>query len=36
MAVIYARWIRAGRMVIGDIPERWRAETEALLPEVLE
>lgn len=31
MAVIYARWINAGRITLEDVPERWRAEVEALL-----
>jgi hypothetical protein len=31
MVAIYARWIRAGKMTIEDVPERWRAETETLL-----
>lgn len=31
MAAIYARWIRAGRLTIEDVPDRWRAEVEALL-----
>ena len=33
MAKIYARKIREGRMTIDDVPERWRAEVEALLAE---
>ncbi len=31
MAEIYARWIQAERMTIEDVPERWRAEVQALL-----
>ena len=31
MAAIYVRWIRAGRMTIEEVPERWRVEVEALL-----
>lgn len=31
MAKIYVRMIKAGRMTIDQIPERWRAEVEALL-----
>ena len=31
MAAIYARWIRACRLTIEDVPERWRAEVEVLL-----
>lgn len=33
MAKIYARRIREGKMAIGDVPERWRTEVEALLAE---
>ena len=31
MAKIYYRKIIAGEMTIEDVPERWRAEVEALL-----
>jgi len=31
MAQIYARWIRAGRLSIDDVPERWREEVAVLL-----
>lgn len=31
MAAIYARWIRVEKMTLEDVPERWRAEVEALL-----
>ena len=31
MAKIYVRMIKAGRMAIDDVPERWRTEVEALL-----
>ena len=31
MAKIYVRWIRAGRLTIDDVPERWRAEVQAML-----
>lgn len=31
MAKIYVRMIRAHRMTIDEVPERWRAEVEALL-----
>lgn len=31
MAQIYARWIRAGRLTIEDVPEHWREEVAALL-----
>jgi len=24
MIAIYVRWIKAGRMTIDDVPERWR------------
>ena len=24
MVAIYVRWIRAGRMVLEDVPEKWR------------
>lgn len=34
MAAIYARWIRAGKLTIEDVPEHWRAAVaEALLNE---
>lgn len=26
MVAIYVRWIRAGRMTIEDVPEKWRGE----------
>lgn len=31
MAKIYVRMIKAGRMTIDQVPERWRTEVEALL-----
>lgn len=31
MAKIYYRKIMAGEMTIADVPERWRAEVQALL-----
>lgn len=31
MAKIYVRMIKAGRMTIDQVPERWRAEVETLL-----
>lgn len=31
MAAIYARWIRAGKMTLDQVPERWREEVKALL-----
>ena len=33
MAKIYANRVRAGKWRIEDVPERWRAEVEALLAE---
>lgn len=33
MAKIYARWIRAGKITIDDVPERWKATVQALLGE---
>ena len=31
MAKIYARKIKAGTLSIEDVPQRWRAATQALL-----
>ena len=31
MVAIYVRWIRAGRMTIGQVPERWREDVAAEL-----
>ena len=31
MAKIYYRLIKAGKMTIEEVPERWRASVEALL-----
>ena len=31
MARFYAGRIKRGKMAIGDVPEKWRAEVEALL-----
>jgi hypothetical protein len=31
MVAIYVRWILAGRMMIDDVPERWRSAVEVLL-----
>jgi hypothetical protein len=31
MAAIYVKWIKAGRMTIHDVPDRWRAEVQQLL-----
>lgn len=33
MAKIYVRWIKAGRMTIDNVPERWREEVRKLLDE---
>lgn len=29
MVAIYVRWIKAGRMTIEDVPERWREAVAA-------
>lgn len=31
MAKIYYRWIKAEKMTIDQVPERWRAAVQALL-----
>jgi hypothetical protein len=31
MVAIYVRWIKAGRMTIEDVPERWREEVRKAL-----
>ena len=31
MVAIYVRWIKAGKMTIDDVPERWRDEVKAAL-----
>lgn len=31
MVAIYVRWIKAGRMTIDDVPERWREDVAAEL-----
>lgn len=31
MAKIYKRWIDAGRMTIGEVPEHWREQVRKLL-----
>lgn len=31
MAAIYVRWIKAGRMTLDDVPERWKEEVKKLL-----
>lgn len=36
MAKIYARNIKAGKLTIEEVPERWRDEVEALLTSNLE
>lgn len=33
MAAIYVRWIKAGKMTIDDVPERWREEVRSALEE---
>lgn len=33
MAMIYVRWIKAGRMTIDEVPERWQEAVAALLEE---
>lgn len=33
MAAIYARWIKAGKMTLDDVPEKWRDQVEFLLKE---
>lgn len=33
MAKIYVRWIRAGRMTLEQVPERWREAVRAALEE---
>lgn len=31
MVAIYVRWIKAGRMTIDDVPEKWREEVKKAL-----
>lgn len=31
MAAIYVRWIKAGKMTIDDVPDRWREEVRGAL-----
>lgn len=31
MVAIYVRWIRAGRMTIDDVPEKWKEEVRKAL-----
>ena len=33
MVAIYVRWIRAGRMTLEQVPERWREAVRAALDE---
>ena len=33
MVAIYVRWIRAGRMTMDEVPERWREAVRAALDE---
>lgn len=33
MAAIYARWIKAGKMTLEDVPEKWRDQVVDLLKE---
>lgn len=33
MATIYARWIKAGRITLEDVPEFWREKVKKLLGE---
>lgn len=33
MAVIYARRVAQGLMLLSDVPEKWRQDVKALLPE---
>ena len=34
MVAIYVKWIKAGRMTVEDVPEKWREEVHAALVEV--
>ena len=34
MAKIYARWIKAGRLTIDDVPARWKEAVKKLLKEL--
>lgn len=34
MAKIYARWIKAGKMTIDDVPARWKGAVKKLLEEL--
>lgn len=33
MAKIYARWIKAGKMALDDVPARWKEAVRKLLEE---
>lgn len=33
MASIYVRWIKAGKMTLEDVPEKWRDQVAELLKE---
>ena len=33
MVQIYVRWIKAGKMTLADVPERWRDEVQEVLGE---
>ncbi len=35
MVNIYVRWIRAGRMTLEQVPERWREDVRAAMGETL-
>lgn len=34
MVAIYVRWIKAGRMTIEDVPEKWRNEVRVIVYEI--
>ena len=31
MVAIYVRWIKASKLTIDDVPERWREEVKSVL-----
>lgn len=33
MVAIYVRWIKAGKMTLEDVPEKWREEVRGALAE---
>lgn len=33
MTAIYIRWIKAGKMLLSDVPAKWREEVEKALEE---